>query len=274
MYRLLPTEALTPSRTLPIGASDSPISRFAQTLNGYDACGGREGLLAAVKAMPGLHACTLHQLRLTLFLTQRQYDLQGGSCGPEDPVVETMREVCDIIRTRVLNQQSALLSWTGDITKLDVDAIVNATNPTLLGGSDVDGVIHRAAGPKLAEACSDLPLVSAGVRCPTGEARLTPGFDLPAAHIIHTVCPQWSGGDHGEDALLASAYEASLTLALERRFQSIAFPAIPTGAYGFPQRRAERIATNTIHRLLSTSSRILRVLFVHYPAPTSESAEA
>lgn len=265
MYRLLPTVALTPSRTPPVGASDTDIIRFAQTLNGYTACGGHEGLGAALKQMPSDHAATLHQLRLKLFATQRQHYAQGGSWGPEDPLMERMRDLCDIIRGRVLDQQSALLAWTGDITKLDVDAIVNAANTTLLGGGGVDGAIHQAAGLKLLQACRELPLVRPGVRCPTGHARLTPGFDLPATHVIHTVGPRWTGGDSGEDVLLASAYRACMRLALERRFQCIAFPAISTGVYGFPAERAERIATQTVHTELRASGQTLRVVFVTFP---------
>lgn len=265
MYRLLPTEALTPSRTPPVGASDSDIIRFAQTLNGYDECGGHEGLAHAIDQMPGLHAAPLHQLRLKLFMTQRQHYFQGGSWGPEDPLMDEMREICDIIRMRVLAQQSALLTWTGDITKLDVDAIVNAANPALLGGGGVDGAIHQAAGPKLLQACRELPLTSPGVRCPTGQARLTPAFDLPANYVIHTVGPRWTGGDSGEDELLASAYRSCMRIALERRFQCIAFPAISTGVYGFPAARAEQLATNAVDKALRTSGHTIRVVFVTFP---------
>ena len=201
-----------------------------------------------------------------MLFRSRQHYFQGGSWGPEDPLMESMRELCGIIRTRVLDQQSALLWWTGDITKLDVDAIVNAANPTLLGGGGVDGAIHRAAGPKLLQACTDLPLVSAGVRCPTGDARLTAAFDLPATHVLHTVGPRWTGGESGEPTLLANAYTACMTIALERRFQSIAFPAISTGVYGFPKERAENIATEVVHRMLGKSSQTLRVIFVRFEA--------
>jgi O-acetyl-ADP-ribose deacetylase (regulator of RNase III) len=134
----------------------------------------------------------------------------------------------------------------GDITRLDVDAIVNAANSGLLGGGGVDGAIHRAAGPRLRDTCRRLQ------GCPTGEARITPGFDLMARFVIHTVGPVWQGGERGEAALLASCYRRCLELAEEQRVQSIAFPSISTGAYGFPIARAARIATATVIDVLPT----------------------
>ncbi len=124
----------------------------------------------------------------------------------------------------------------GDITKLEVDAVVNAANETLLGGGGVDGAIHRAAGPRLLEACRAIPEVRPGVRCPTGEARITPGFQLPAQHVIHTVGPVWRGGSRGEPGVLASCYRESLRLAEEHGACSVAFPAISCGVYGYPVR--------------------------------------
>jgi O-acetyl-ADP-ribose deacetylase (regulator of RNase III) len=133
-----------------------------------------------------------------------------------------------------------------DITTLAVDAIVNAANQSLLGGGGVDGAIHHAAGPRLREACLRLPEVRPGVRCPTGQARITPAFDLPARYIIHTVGPIWTGGGANEDELLRSCYRACLTLASAEDLSSIAFPAISTGAYGFPLDRAAQIAVEEI----------------------------
>ena len=142
---------------------------------------------------------------------------------------------------------SALVEvWTGDITRLSVGAIVNAANETLLGGGGVDGAVHRAAGPELLEACRSFPEVRPGVRCPTGEARITPGFRLPARFVIHTVGPVWRGGGAGEDDALASAYRSSLARAAEQGLGTIAFPAISTGVYGFPADRAARIAVETV----------------------------
>lgn len=143
-----------------------------------------------------------------------------------------------------------------DITTLPVDAIVNAANTSLLGGGGVDGAIHRAAGPRLLEACRKIG------GCPTGEARITPGFDLPARWVIHTVGPVWHGGHRGEDELIASCYRESLALAERAGARTIAFPAISTGAYGFPMACAARIAVAEIAAWLQGHPAVDRVILV------------
>ena len=139
----------------------------------------------------------------------------------------------------------------GDITTLAVDAIVNAANQRMLGGGGVDGAIHRAAGPELYEACLAVPEVRPGVRCPTGEARITPGFRLPAKFVIHTVGPVYRDGRHGEPGLLAACYRNSLALAAEHACRSIAFPCISTGVYGYPIEDAARIAVREVQAAVS-----------------------
>jgi O-acetyl-ADP-ribose deacetylase (regulator of RNase III) len=151
-----------------------------------------------------------------------------------------------------------------DITTLEVDAIVNAANETLLGGGGVDGAIHRAAGPKLLDACRAIPEVRPGVRCPTGEARITPGFELPAEYVIHTVGPVWHGGDHGEPELLASCYRESMRLAEQHGIAIIAFPAISCGVYGYPVEAAAEIAVREVVEMVASSDVIERVLLVGF----------
>ena len=148
----------------------------------------------------------------------------------------------------------------GDITRVHVEAIVNAANSSLLGGGGVDGAIHRAAGPELLEACRKIG------GCPTGEARITPGFRLPAKWVIHTVGPVWHGGELGEDDLLANCYRNSLALADERGIRSLAFPAISTGVYRFPLERAARIAVREVRDHLEGETGIEKVLLVCYGA--------
>jgi O-acetyl-ADP-ribose deacetylase (regulator of RNase III) len=139
----------------------------------------------------------------------------------------------------------------GDITTLAVDAIVNAANERMLGGGGVDGAIHRAAGRALFEACLAVPEVRPGVRCPTGEARITPGFALPAKFVVHTVGPVWCGGTRGEAEKLAACYRNSLALAAANGCRSVAFPCISTGVYGYPVGEAAEIAVREVKAFLA-----------------------
>jgi len=144
----------------------------------------------------------------------------------------------------------------GDITKLEVDVIVNAANSSLLGGGGVDGAIHRAAGPELLEECRKLR------GCAPGEAKITAGYGLPARFVIHTVGPIWSGGDRGEEDILARCYRNSLGLAVQRELRTIAFPAISCGAYGYPIAEAAEIALGVTAGFLRSNPSIARVDFV------------
>lgn len=148
----------------------------------------------------------------------------------------------------------------GDITELEVDAIVNAANSALLGGGGVDGAIHRAAGPGLLEACRAVPERSPGVRCPPGEAVVTRAFDLPSRIVVHTVGPVWSGGDAGEDETLASCYRSSVRAAAAQGARSVAFPAISTGVYGFPADRAAVVAVAALREVLPELPEVRRVV--------------
>ncbi|MDT8440837.1 MAG: O-acetyl-ADP-ribose deacetylase [Desulfuromonadales bacterium] len=151
-----------------------------------------------------------------------------------------------------------------DITKIEVDAIVNAANQSLLGGGGVDGAIHRAAGPQLIAECRTLG------GCPTGEARLTSGYHLPARYVIHTVGPVWHGGERNEDRLLADCYRNCLQLAIDHNLQSIAFPSISTGAYRFPLERASRIALQTTLQIIAGTTPLRQILFACFSERDAE----
>lgn len=163
-----------------------------------------------------------------------------------------------------LSDTCTLLVEEGDITRVEVDAIVNAANERMLGGGGVDGAIHRAAGPELLRACERVPEVRPGVRCPTGEARITPGFRLPARYVIHTVGPVYKS-DEVSAPLLEAAYRSALELANRHELRSIAFPAISCGVYGYPLQSAARIS---IEISRAHAGKLEDVRFVLFGAPT------
>ena len=158
--------------------------------------------------------------------------------------------------------------WQGDITELAVDVIVNAANPRLLGGGGVDGAIHRAAGPGLQAECRQLPELRPGIRCVTGDVIATAAYNLPARHVFHTVGPVWKDGQHDEPALLANCYWQSLRLAEQMGLESIAFPAISCGVYGFPLQQAARIAATETLAWVKSHALPRRIVLVAYNMAT------
>ena len=175
--------------------------------------------------------------------------------------------------TEVSINQARLSIIQGDITRQDTDAIVNAANPGLMGGSGVDGAIHRAGGPAILEECKQI--VARQGRLPTGEAVITTGGNLKTRFVIHTVGPVWHGGSQGEPGLLASAYRESLKVAAENNLSSVSFPSISTGAYGYPVTEAARVAITTVASFLKESvTSVKEVIFVLFDSSTFQSYSA
>ena len=262
---VLPSAALTPARVPGPDASWDVLWAFSQLGEGYEAAfeSGEAGRLLHLWD-GGAHAdFSLDELRVALLFAQRSHYWSGGSGA--DMHERQMQALTDEIRARVAAVPAVPLSvWTGGITRLAVDAVVNAANERMLGGGGVDGAIHRAAGPDLLAACRAVPEVRPDVRCPTGEARATAGYALPARFVIHTVGPVWHGGRDGEDAALASAYTASLAQAFALGLDTVAFPALSTGVYGFPADRAARVAVGAVRSWQAEHVRPSRVLLVAF----------
>ncbi len=257
----IPTVALTPS-AIPDSHKDHGHPFFQHT--GY----ARVGQEAIIEIMhraeeQGLDALNTDELRIELQRARRAHRHGGGH--PGDASDTQMARVLRLIRERVAARGGNVGLWRGDITQLHVDVIVNAANRALSGGGGVDGAIQKAAGPELLAATLALPEISPGVRCQVGDAVLTPGFKLPARYVAHAVGPVWEGEEKDEPKKrLASAYYACLNLASSVKAESIAFPAISTGAYGFPSWDAALVAVHACHRWRQLNDTPLRIVLVPF----------
>ena len=250
MPAYVPSVALRPD-DLPTPGDWQELYAFVHTFAGYAnfEMHAPEGLeLRERYEARGPDALTLDELRGLAFITQRAHYHQGGAYpGGPDRLMERMWALAKAVGARLRRDGPPALGVVGgDITQLRVDAVVNAANPALAGGSGVDGAVHEAAGPELAAACRALPEVAPGVRCPVGEARVTPGFALPAAWVVHAVGPRWRGGASGEPEALASAYTRSLSAAYAVGAETVAVPALSTGAYGYPADLAAGVAVRSV----------------------------
>jgi O-acetyl-ADP-ribose deacetylase (regulator of RNase III) len=225
-------------------------------------------LVASIGKPARVRSIDIDGEHIAIEVSARWHNEEGGSVlvtgvanGPSHWRLERVEE--SIVVPSVL-QATLPQVVHGDITRLEVDAIVNAANEWMLGGGGVDGAIHAAAGPELLEACRAIPEVKPGIRCPVGEARITPAFRLAAKHIIHTVGPRWRGGARQEAEQLASCYESCLALAREHQLKSIAFPAISTGAFAYPLLAACRIAVAECMAFLASESAETAIVLVGF----------
>jgi O-acetyl-ADP-ribose deacetylase (regulator of RNase III) len=267
---LLPSVALTPDTVPAPDAPDRDVIAFTRTFDAYAEV-GQEALSAAVAwfRRGGVWLLTLDELRVALFGLQRAHYHQGGGWpGQEDLLMTDMRAVAAEIHRRVVARGRGAGVWVGDLARLRVDALVHGTNPRMEREGGVEAALSAGAGPALREAMDALPLVD-GVRCPRGEARLTPGFHLPARHVIHTPRPVWKGGSAGEADALAAAYWAALALATEHGLGTVAMPALSTGGYGFPPDEAARIAVGVVRRWQAEHDLPVRVVLVARTEPAA-----
>ncbi|MGB3544819.1 macro domain-containing protein [Rubrivirga sp.] len=255
-----------------VDARPGEILRFAAGISGY--AGVEADWLKKLLTDWHRHsaAMSLDDILRVLYVLGSIVSKKGGPSGPYDQNLEAMRRLIGDVRARL--ERPTLEVWRGDITTLEVDAVVSAANEALRGGGGVDRAIHQAAGPELIEACLAIPEVRPEVRCPRGQARITPGFQLPARWVIHTVGPVWHGRDRGESGTLAAAYRSCLQVARGYGLETVAFPAISTGIYGAEAGRAAGIAARTIRKWQESRPHPTKATLVAFDDETEDALRA